>query len=64
MATGKYKLAIESLRRAIELRPTEPRAYYQLGLAYRRLGEPDLAKQQFEKLGFLKGTSSPLKSRD
>jgi Flp pilus assembly protein TadD len=64
IATGEYKRATDSLRRAIELRPTEPGAYYQLGLAYRKLGEPDLAKQQFEKLDFLKGEPAPLKARD
>jgi tetratricopeptide (TPR) repeat protein len=64
MATGQYKRAIESLRHAIELRPTEPGAYYQLGLTYRRLGKPDLAKQQFEKLDFLKEPSVPPKARD
>ena len=32
LATGKYERAIDSLRRAIDLRPTEPGAYYQLGL--------------------------------
>jgi tetratricopeptide (TPR) repeat protein len=64
MATARYKQAIDSLRRAIELRPTEPGAYYQLGLAYRKVGEPDLAKQQFEKLDFLKSTHDPLKARD
>jgi len=64
MATGEYKRATDSLRRAIELRPTEPGAYYQLGLAYRKLGEPDLAKLQFEKLDFLKGSPVPLKARD
>jgi Flp pilus assembly protein TadD len=64
MATGQYKRATDSLRRAIELRPTEPGARYQLGLAYRKLGEPDLAKQQFEELDFLKGAPAPLKARD
>jgi len=64
MATGKYKQAIDSLRLAIELRPTEPGAYYQLGLAYQKYGEPDLAKEQFEKLDFLKGSPVPLKARD
>ena len=64
MSTSEYKRATDSLRRAIELRPTEPGAYYQLGLAYRKLGEPDLAKQQFEKLDFLKGAPAPRKTRD
>lgn len=64
MATGEHQRAVDSLRRAIDLRPTEPGAYYQLGLAYRKLGELDLAKQQFEKLEFLKGTPVPLKVQD
>jgi Flp pilus assembly protein TadD len=64
LATGRYPQAVGSLRHAIELRPTEPGAYYQLGLAYRKLGRQDLAKEQFERLEFLKGTPDPLKSRD
>lgn len=36
----------------------------QLGLAYRKLGQPDLAKEQFEKLEYLKGSPEPLKARD
>lgn len=64
MATGNYKRAIDSLRHAIDLRPTEPGAYYQLGLAYRKLGEMDLAKQQFDKLDFLKGPPVQLNARD
>jgi len=64
LTTGRYGQAVASLRRAIELRPTEPSAYYQLGLAYRKLGQPDLAKEQFERLEFLKGPPEPLKARD
>ena len=64
MATGKYKDAIDALRHAIELRPTEPGAYYQLGLAYRNLGKPELAREQFEKLDVLKGIPVPLQARD
>jgi tetratricopeptide (TPR) repeat protein len=64
LTTGRYGQAVASLRRAIELRPTEPSAYYQLGLAYRKLGQPDLAKEQFERLEFLKGPPEPLKAQD
>ena len=64
LATGRYAQAVTSLRRAIELRPTEPGAYYQLGLAYRKLGQPGLAKKQFARLEFLKGPPEPLKARD
>jgi Flp pilus assembly protein TadD len=56
MASGNYKLAIDSLRQAIKLNPIEASGYYQLGLAYRKLGEQSLAKQQFDKIEFLKGT--------
>jgi tetratricopeptide (TPR) repeat protein len=64
LATGHYAEAVTSLRRATELRPAEPGAYYQLGLAYRNLGRSDLAKKQFERLEFLKGPPETLKARD
>jgi len=53
LATGLYAQAVSSLRQAIELNPTEPGAYYQRGLAYRKLGQPDLAKEQFDRMEFL-----------
>jgi len=64
LATGRYAQAVASLRHAIEIRPTEPGAYYQLGLAYRKLGRSDLAKEQFGRLEYLKGPPDPLKARD
>ena len=64
LATGRYAQAVDSLRHATELRPTEPGAYYQLGLAYRKRGQADLAKEQFERLEFLKGPPEALKARD
>jgi tetratricopeptide (TPR) repeat protein len=64
LATGRYQEAVTSLRHAIELRPTEPGAYYQLGLAYRKAGQPDLAREQFEKLEFLKAVAHSPKDRD
>ena len=64
LATGAYAQAVASLQRAIELNPTEPGARYQLGLSYRKLGKADLAKEQFERLEFLKGTAEPLQARD
>ena len=64
LATGQYEQAVASLRHAIELRPTETGAYYQLGLAYRKLGQPDLAKEQFEKLEYLKGPPDPPKPQE
>ena len=64
LATGRYVQALPSLWHAIELRPTEPGAYYQLGLAYRKLGQPDLAMEQFARLEFLKGPPGGLRGRD
>jgi tetratricopeptide (TPR) repeat protein len=56
VAMGQYAQALAPLRHAIELRPTEPGAYYQLGLAYRKLRQPGLAKEQFDRLEYLKGS--------
>lgn len=50
----KYDEAIAAFGRAIELRPAEAGAYYQLGLAYRKLGQPVLAKKQFNAVEYLK----------
>jgi len=52
-----YGLAVAALRRAIELRPEESNAYYQLGLAYRKAGQLPLAKEQFETVEYLKSQS-------
>jgi Flp pilus assembly protein TadD len=43
-----------ALRHAIELQPTEPGAHYQLGLAYQRLGQTVLAKEEFARMKHLK----------
>jgi tetratricopeptide (TPR) repeat protein len=57
IAMQEYGTAIAALRRAIELRPTESSAYYQLGLAYRKSGQFSLARKQFETVEFLKSQS-------
>lgn len=64
LAMGQYAQALAPLRHAIELRPTEPGAYYQLGLAYRKLRQPGLAKEQFERLEYLKGSPDLIEARD
>jgi tetratricopeptide (TPR) repeat protein len=51
---NKVPEAIASLRRAIELRPADSSAYYQLALAYRKSGQTALAKRQFEIVEYLK----------
>ncbi len=55
VATSRFDEAIEAFRNAIAARPTDPAAYYQLGMAYRKAGRSDLAKKQFARMEFLKG---------
>jgi len=55
MATLRYEAAVDAFQHAISVRPTEPGAHYQLGMAYRKSGRLDLAKKQFARLQFLKG---------
>lgn len=50
----RYSEAIEALRHAIELRPLEPSPYYQLGLAYRRIGNAALAEDSMRRMQRLK----------
>jgi len=54
LSMNKVPEAIASLRRAIELRPADSSAYYQLALAYRKSGQQTLAKRQFEIVEYLK----------
>jgi len=51
---GNPREAITALRHAIALRPAETGAYYQLGLAYRKSGQQSLAKEQFDRVEYLK----------
>jgi tetratricopeptide (TPR) repeat protein len=55
MATLDYQQAIATFQHATAVRPTDPSAYYQLGMAYRKSGRADLAKEQFARVEFLKG---------
>ena len=57
-AANRYRDAADVLRRAIALRPTDYSFYYQLGLAYQRLGEHSLAREQFDRMEHLKPRSS------
>jgi tetratricopeptide (TPR) repeat protein len=54
---NKYQEAVTALRHATALRPAESGAYYQLGLAYRKSGQPALAKEQFDRVEYLKSQS-------
>ena len=64
LAMNKFMQAVAALRQAVELRPLEAGAHYQLGLAYRRAGQPALAKEQFETVEYLKSQPATIKARD
>jgi Flp pilus assembly protein TadD len=53
LGMNKFTEAIASLLRAIELRPTDSSAHYQLALAYNKSGQRALAVRQFEAVKYL-----------
>ena len=53
VAEGRYQAAVAPLRHSIELRPMDPAPYYQLAKAYQKLGETELAREQFERVRYL-----------
>lgn len=53
LGINKFPEAIRSLLRAIELRPTDSSAHYQLGMAYSKSGQAALAGRQFETVKYL-----------
>ncbi|MEO8126976.1 MAG: tetratricopeptide repeat protein [Bryobacteraceae bacterium] len=55
-AIGRNQDAITALRRAIELRPMDAAPYYQLGTVYRKAGQPELARQTFQRMEQVKKT--------
>ena len=46
MASGDLVGALARLKRAVELMPSAPPVYYQLGILYRRMGQNDEAERQ------------------
>jgi tetratricopeptide (TPR) repeat protein len=46
-----WRAAVEHLARALELQPAATAIHYELGLAYRELGEMDLAREQMTQRG-------------
>ena len=54
LAKGAATEAVEELRAAARLSPEDANVYYQLGQAYQKLGQPDLAEQQFARFRELK----------
>jgi tetratricopeptide (TPR) repeat protein len=53
LGMSKFTDAIASLLRAIELRPTDSSAHYQLALAYNKSGQRALAAREFEAVKYL-----------
>ena len=51
---GRYAEAVKYLQQAIELGPAVAATYYQLGQALQRLGREAEAKEQFDKMRYLK----------
>jgi tetratricopeptide (TPR) repeat protein len=47
LAKGAAAEAVEELQAAVRLAPEDANAHYQLGQAYQKLGQSDLAEQQF-----------------
>jgi len=58
VSMGQYEDAVNELLHAIQLDPNSPRSYYQLALAYHRLGKEDLSHRMFEKKTHLESTAS------
>jgi len=54
LAKGAAAEAVEELQAAVRLAPDDANAHYQLGQAYQKLGQPDLAEQQFRLFKQLK----------
>jgi Flp pilus assembly protein TadD len=57
-ATKRFQEAAIALKRAIELRPMDPNAYYQLGLTYQKMGDATLAHETLERLRYIRQISA------
>jgi tetratricopeptide (TPR) repeat protein len=60
VAMGRYHEAAKSFQAAIRLQPLQSTFYYQLGLVYRKLGQADLAHEQFEIVSHLRSARQGL----
>ena len=52
-AAGRYREAIAPLQRAIELGPLEASSHYQLARVFQRLGNAELAREEFARMKYL-----------
>jgi tetratricopeptide (TPR) repeat protein len=53
VALGRFEEAKIALERSIALQPTDPARYYELARLYRKLGQSELARQQFARVKYL-----------
>lgn len=53
-AQKHFPEAVKALKRSIELRPLDPGAYYQLGLAYQKMGQTVLARETLDRMQYLR----------
>jgi tetratricopeptide (TPR) repeat protein len=56
LAQGAAAEAVEQLKTAAGIAPRDANIHYQLGKAYQKLGQPDLAEQEFERFRELKAS--------
>lgn len=55
---GQYREAVGALKHALALRPTDPAGYYELARVYQKLGKPELARQEFERVKYLEQSAA------
>lgn len=53
-----YDRAAAEFRRSIELKPLDNTSYYQLGRVYQKLGKPQLAREEFERMKYLQSPNT------
>ena len=59
LGMNRNEEALAALQRAIELAPLDSTPYNQLGLAYRKLGLPELARETLKRMELLKHGEKP-----
>ena len=57
VAMDRIQEAIAAFQRAIGLRPMDPAPYYQLGLTYRKAGQPELSRRILTRMEHMKQTA-------
>jgi predicted Zn-dependent protease len=63
LAAGRYREAVAAYRRTLHLDASRAKVFFDLGLAYRGLGDPARAVYAFEQAAVRSGESSSLRKR-